>query len=43
MPDPMARDAGVRNQLLGVGVILLFGAVLVGATLLLFLWFTNGL
>ena len=39
----MARDAGVRNQLLGVAVILLFGAVLVGTTLLLFLWFTNGL
>lgn len=39
----MARDGGVRNQLLAVGVILLFGAVLVGATLVLFLWMTNGL
>lgn len=39
----MARSTSARNQLLGVGVYLLFGAVLVGSTILLFLWMSNGL
>lgn len=39
----MARGDSVRNELLGVGVYLLFGALLVGSTLLLFLWLSNGL
>jgi hypothetical protein len=36
----MPRDVSVRRQLLGVGVLVLFGAVLVAATYLLFLWMT---
>lgn len=39
----MARSTSARNQLLGVGVYLLFGALLVGMTVLLFLWLSNGL
>lgn len=38
----MARDGGVRNQLLAVGVVLPFGAVVVGATPLRFPWMTDG-
>lgn len=45
MPEAgaMARSTSARNQLLGVGVYLLFGALLVGSTVLLFLWMSNGL
>lgn len=39
----MAHPGSLRNELLGVGVYLLFGALLVGSTLLLFLWLSNGL
>lgn len=39
----MTRGGSVHNELLAVGVILVFGAVLVGSALLLFLWMSNGL
>lgn len=38
----MARGGSARSELLAVGVILVFGAVLVGSAVVLFLWMTNG-
>jgi hypothetical protein len=36
----MDRNRGTGTRLVGVGFILLFGAVLIGGTILLFLWFS---